>query len=574
MAMRVADRGRVPGVRAMRGMALLLCAMGVLACLPAAVANARSRIPGALEVTRIPWRHGHPSPFFAAPASRRQAHAAIVGGSQISIEEAPSQVSVGAVFAYESHEYILRCGGSILGASEVLTAAHCLYDPITELPIPASQIFVLAGASDFRLSESEGQEATASEVRIHPYFEYDYEGSELPADDVAVLRLAEPLTLGSTAAAISMAPAGSLLQEGTAVKLAGFGSEIPEETPSGQLHLLGMSADYSRRCGGEADALFVCATAAGGSLCSDDDGSGLTLSASATLVGVADTSELIDGKPCQNGALGAFMNLSAPEIRDFIEGSDSPPRAPRGGGAIISGVPKVGHSFACEPGSWSNSPAYTYVFVNSASGAVLQRGSSSTYQLSAEDAGQSILCEVEATNAGGTGIGRTPGLGPIEAVPPMAESPATTVSVPSAALPPPVPASTPTVAAAVASEVSSVSLASTKFTVQPSGLAFVKLVCEGSASCHGRLTLTAQRTVEVRGKKATRTLSMGNVEFVIAGNRTTVVKIKLSASGRSALRADHGSLSGRLEVLGLETEPTQAETVPVHLVEQAAHVEK
>ncbi len=74
----------------------------------------------------------------------------------------------------------------------------------------------------------------------------------------------------------------------------------------------------------------------------------------------------------------------------------------------------VGQTLSCEPGVWSNSPTFTYVFIDSRGGRVLQEGSSSTYALAAADIGRSILCEVLAANAGGTGVERTAALGAVK----------------------------------------------------------------------------------------------------------------------------------------------------------------
>jgi hypothetical protein len=115
----------------------------------------------------------------------------------------------------------------------------------------------------------------------------------------------------------------------------------------------------------------------------------------------------VNGERCAHDADNGFVNVAAPEIRDFIEGSEDPPLAPRGRGVVIRGVTTVGHALTCEPGSWSNGPTFAYSFVNSANGQVLQMGASATYALTEADVGRPISCEVTASNAGGTGLART-----------------------------------------------------------------------------------------------------------------------------------------------------------------------
>jgi len=203
------------------------------------------------------------------------------------------------------------------------------------------------------------------------------------------------------------------------VDLTGFGAENPLLAGSnGMLYSIGMTLRFSRECGGAAGALFLCASTPSGSLCFGDSGSGLTIPGSpATLTGVADTVELTSGKPCLQGALGGFANVAAPEIRDFIEGGEEPPRAPQGGGVVIRGVPTAGKSLSCEHGSWSNDPVFSYAFVDSADNEILQQGSSPTYALSGADVGRAIFCAVQAANAGGTGVARTMALSPVRPAP-------------------------------------------------------------------------------------------------------------------------------------------------------------
>lgn len=364
---------------------------------------------------RVPLHHGRLLIRDLHRGSRR-ARAAIVGGTQIAITQAPWQVEVIAVL---SETEGLLCGGSILNNTEVLTAGHCAFDPSTRGRIPASDFVVVAGTSDLAVPEEEEQFSLVSSVRVHPYYTYDPESTHALPDDVAVLRLQTQLTFTSSVKSIELTPTGPPPAEGTAVNLTGFGEENPLLSElNGRLYSIGMTLGFSQQCGGEANAVFLCASSPSGSLCLGDSGSALTVPQSPmTVSGVADTVQEISGKPCFDGAIGGFANVTAPEIQDFIEGSEQPPRAPRGGGIVIRGVPTAGHSLSCESGSWSNGPTFTYAFISSGTGTVLQQGPSSSYQLSAADVGRTIFCQVQAANGGGTGIARTVALPPIQAAP-------------------------------------------------------------------------------------------------------------------------------------------------------------
>jgi hypothetical protein len=384
-----------------------LTVLAVYACIFTGAVNARQHNSMEPIFTRIHLRKDrlwkrHSKRVHGGPLDAR---AAIVDGGRVSIEQAPWQV---VVIAFVSETEALLCGGSILDETEVLTAGHCVFNPSSKARIPPDDIVIGAGAENIEIEPE--QVSLADGLRVHPYYN---PSAPLPEpDDVAVLRLERSLAFNWDVQPIAPIAAGSLLPEGTAVHLTGFGAQYPEEAPNGRLYGLGMTLGSGGECGGEDSALFLCASSPDGSLCFGDSGSALTLPGTpATLVGVTDSVQVIDGKPCLPGAIGGFVNLAAPEIRDFVsEGDETPPRAPRGGGVAIQGVPVVGQTLSCEPGVWSNSPTFTYLFIDNGDGAVLQEGSSSTYVLSTADVGRSVLCEVLATNAGGTGVDRTTAL--------------------------------------------------------------------------------------------------------------------------------------------------------------------
>jgi hypothetical protein len=354
------------------------------------------------------------------------ARVAIVGGSPISIERAPWQVELLAEmpFVEDGEKYVLvqLCGGVILDTTHVLTAGHCMFES-TGTHVPTEDFVVVAGSSNFLKSEPTEEEILVKSTRVHPYYSYAQTStpSNPDVDDVAVVELDEPLVFTSTVQSIALASAGSLAQEGMAVNFTGFGEQsVNPKEENGELYSIGMTLESSAYCGGEADALLLCARTPGGSLCNGDSGGGLTASGlPPLLIGVADTVQVISGEPCRDGASGGFANIAAPEVLDFIEGDESPPKAPRGGTGVdltsILSPPSAGESLTCSPGHWSGEPSFIYNFINSADRHVLQSSSSPEYQLTMADDGLKILCQVDATNAGGTGVQLTNTLGPVAA---------------------------------------------------------------------------------------------------------------------------------------------------------------
>jgi len=126
------------------------------------------------------------------------AHASIVGGESVPIAAFPFQVAL-----YDPHAGSVAdgffCGGVIVDATHVATAAHCAMDEGTGQVTPPGEIAVLAGTA--HLAGAGGPpgggaiEDPASATSLDPAYEpsiNDY--------DMAVIRLSRPLWSGPTPA--------------------------------------------------------------------------------------------------------------------------------------------------------------------------------------------------------------------------------------------------------------------------------------------------------------------------------------------------------------------------------------
>lgn len=130
---------------------------------------------------------------------------AIVGGSTAAEGAHPFMASLqdGSGFAF--------CGGSVVGSSWVLTAAHCVEGD------DGSDLYVVTGRNDLS-DTSRGQRIKVASVHIHPAYANS-------THDAALLRLSTPTS--SPAIHLAGAADDNLEAAGTPVKVTGWGDQLP-----------------------------------------------------------------------------------------------------------------------------------------------------------------------------------------------------------------------------------------------------------------------------------------------------------------------------------------------------------
>jgi hypothetical protein len=420
--------------------------------LVALVAVSAMVTPAAADAGSVGAAPGPPSAHARAGTAKR-----IVGGTPTPITSVPYQVYVSSADSGVDGEgeYYESCGGTILDATHVLTAAHCTFmpSPVPGAPAiarPPASFHVYAGTSKFdgvtpAFPSAVGDDPQGSAVRNvqrHPNYAFSAEGdAEDFADDVAVLTLSDPLTFGPTAQPLALTDPGQGPLEPTPALVSGYGVQVdlspPNQNavPDGQLYAVDqvLQDATDAALSGPVNALILAAQSSVGSICQGDSGGPLVTGSGPTarLIGVVSFS----GRCAANEA-GGFTNVAAPEIRSFIDQALTDPLlllpvplAPRGGqdvGMRFSGdnPPSPGDRLTCLPGTWSNLPSFTYAFTDTATGTVIQDGPGAVHEITAADVGRRIACRATATTPGG--VGRTPitvSLDPVLAPPPPKPDP-------------------------------------------------------------------------------------------------------------------------------------------------------
>jgi len=286
----------------------------------------------------------------AAPAAARAPR--IVGGSAVAIEDAPYQVAVVVSLGTRGS---IRCGGAILGSTQVATAAHCLLDPDSGLPVAAASVQVRAGSAQINDPTSAQQRRTASAYRPHP----DYDGLYA---DAALITLSTPLELsGPRARAIALTDASDAAdsEPGDLATVSGWGTTSSGGSPSPVLLAVEVPLVSDAACAGAYGmfraASLVCAgdLADGGEdSCQGDSGGPLVVRSGGVpkLVGIVSTgvgcglrqcpgiyTEVLDapvrsflaGEPLTPGdGRLAGEGIRAPVCADIEGGSPAPPPAP------------------------------------------------------------------------------------------------------------------------------------------------------------------------------------------------------------------------------------------------------
>ncbi|MGW0927841.1 S1 family serine peptidase [Streptomyces sp. NPDC002644] len=150
-----------------------------------------------------------------AGSARGGASRVVVGGFPVQVEQAPWTVALASRELFGDSRAGHFCGGAVIGARTVLTAAHCLGQEVLGRPVEqVTDLTVIAGRST--LTGEGGQEVEVRETWVNP--EYD---NATNAGDFAVLTLAEPLPRGSV---VKAAAAGdSAYRAGTPATVYGWG---------------------------------------------------------------------------------------------------------------------------------------------------------------------------------------------------------------------------------------------------------------------------------------------------------------------------------------------------------------
>ncbi|NYV73968.1 serine protease [Streptomyces sp. UH6] len=150
-----------------------------------------------------------------AGTARGGASRVVVGGFPVEVEQAPWTVAVSSRRLFGETRAGHFCGGAVIGASTVLTAAHCLGEQV--LGTPPDQVpdlAVIAGRSE--LTGEGGREIKVRDTWVNPGYD-----EVTNAGDFAVLTLAEPLPRSSV---VKAAPAGDgAYRPGTSATVYGWG---------------------------------------------------------------------------------------------------------------------------------------------------------------------------------------------------------------------------------------------------------------------------------------------------------------------------------------------------------------
>jgi secreted trypsin-like serine protease len=326
------------------------------------------------------------SPADAAP--RPLGH--VVGGTPATTTDVPWQALV------LPSGYL--CGGSILDATHIVTAAHCVYDEHTGAITAPTAIAVRAGITS-RLSA--GQHPTVVGVAMNPdYNPYTATG------DAAVLTLQAPgFTLnGTTVAAIPLADAATPV-DGLDLRLSGWGStaqRAPNDDNIGSAAydlqiangLRTQAACASVYAPFDADGM-LCAGQANRDACQGDSGGPLAVPTGASTWALAGI--VSGGAGCAwPGYPGYYTRVANSQVHAFL--------TQRGVGYAVSdpvnvtppavaGTAAAGRRVTCDLGQWSDALGYDVEF--RANGTTVATG---TTTLAIPDAlvGTALTCVVTA----------------------------------------------------------------------------------------------------------------------------------------------------------------------------------
>lgn len=160
----------------------------------------------------------------ALPASAASdARPQIINGTPAAITDAPWQVALMQVTPFGTPPREQFCGGSILSATWVITAAHCV-----EHETNPGDFWILAGTAALPpIGDPAATRYAVDAILIHPSWQTD-----VYRNDIALLRLRSPLPIdGVTIAPIAIPEFADWPAKGTQALITGWGDTNPVRNP-------------------------------------------------------------------------------------------------------------------------------------------------------------------------------------------------------------------------------------------------------------------------------------------------------------------------------------------------------
>lgn len=234
---------------------------------------------------------------------------AIVDGTPAAAGDTPWQVSLQDG---EGH----MCGGSVLDASTIVTAAHCLEG------VDATELTIRAGVLDS--TSTAGQDRDVASMVSHP----SYARTELA--DIAVLKLERPLELGGTVQAISPAT-DAQVQAATTGIVSGWGATSENGDGSQMLLTAEVPMVSDAACAVQVGAdpgTEVCAGGTGTDSCYGDSGGPLAIITpeGPRLAGVVSWGEECGGDtPGVYADVPAFADFLQTGVATLVDAPEAPP---------------------------------------------------------------------------------------------------------------------------------------------------------------------------------------------------------------------------------------------------------
>ncbi|XP_055697589.1 trypsin 5G1-like [Phlebotomus papatasi] len=241
----------------------------------------------------------------------------IVGGTEVSIEDVPYQVSL-----HVSGEHF--CGGSVIGRKHILTAGHCAIGNFeAEIPLKQAVFIFRAFKSVSELTiltetdiKTKGVESTAINCFVHPNF--DMEGDY----DIAIIELEERLDFNEKCQPIALPRASEEVCNNALMLASGFGNlGFNITNDSGTLRAVAVPKLEDGRCfetyyhlGGITARMFCAGFEEGGKgVCMGDSGGPLVRNG--IQYGVVSW-----GMSCGEAHFPAvYTRIASPPIRDWIK---------------------------------------------------------------------------------------------------------------------------------------------------------------------------------------------------------------------------------------------------------------